>query len=138
MRFRVERRVTPEINLTSLIDILFIVLLFLVLTTTFKESTWLRVSLPEATTAEPVQDTVPGPLRVTIDRSELIYVDDQLVRLADLTDRLRELAPTRDTKEVVLTADRKATHGRVIEVLDRIRRAGLYQLRIEAVEPAPP
>jgi biopolymer transport protein ExbD len=138
MRFRSSRRAAPEINLTSLIDILFIVLVFLVLTTTFKESTWLRVALPEASTAEPVQETVPGPIRVTIDRSELIYVDDTLVPLEDLTGRLLELAPSRGSREVVLTADRQATHGRVIGVLDRIRRAGLYRLRIEAVEPAPP
>jgi biopolymer transport protein ExbD len=138
VRFGSQRRLTPEINLTSLIDILFIVLVFLVLTTTFKESTWLQVSLPEATTAEEVQESSPGPIRVTIDRSELIYLDGSPVPLEELTDLLLEAAPTRGAREVVLTADRKASHGRVIAVMDRIRRAGLFRLRIEAVAPTVP
>jgi len=138
MRFGSERRVAPEINLTSLIDILFIVLVFLVLTTTFKESTWLQVSLPEASTAAEVRDSPPGPLRVTIDRSELIYLEGKPVRLDELTGLLLDAAPRRDSREVVLSADRKASHGRVIAVMDRVRRAGLYRLRIEAIDPATP
>jgi biopolymer transport protein ExbD len=133
MRFARDRRPAPEINLTSLIDILFIVLVFLVLTTTFREPTWLRVSLPEASTAEVVREAGPRPLRVAIDRNEVTYLEERPVRLEELSDRLRELAPRRDAAVVVLTADRDASHGRVIAVMDRIRRAGLYRLRIEAV-----
>ena len=60
MRFSRRQRPDPTINLTSLNDILFIVLVFLVLTTTFREATQLEVDLPQAATGERVTDDPPG------------------------------------------------------------------------------
>jgi biopolymer transport protein ExbD len=132
MRFRSTPRAAPEINLTSLIDILFIVLIFLVLTTTFRQSTSLRLALPEATTGER-SDTEPRDLlTVSIDASEQIYLQDQPVSLEELDPLLRS-AFEADEPELVIAADARVSHGRVVAVMDSARGAGIRRLRIETV-----
>ena len=68
MRFSRRRRADPSINLTSLIDILFIVLLSLVLTTAFRGSSVVEVDLPPAATGERVTDDPQDTVRVTVSR----------------------------------------------------------------------
>ena len=74
MRFAPPRRAGVDITLTPLIDILFIVLLFLVLTATFTEQTVLRISLPR--TATGIHDSGdPGAMRILVDAAGSIFVD---------------------------------------------------------------
>ena len=83
---RVTRRQRPsaEIILTPLIDILFIVLLFLVLTATFTDSTSLRLSLPQATTGIRETQQLPGTIRISVDADGALGIDGRPVSLDDL------------------------------------------------------
>ena len=130
MKFSRRPRTDPAINLTSLIDILFIVLVFLVLTTTFREATQLEVDLPEATTGERVTDDPPDTVRVTVSRDGSLYVSQRPVTLAELREILITASVTRDPR-ILLEADARAEHGRVVEVMDLARQVGLPRLSIE-------
>lgn len=135
MRFGTPHRSAPEINLTSLIDILFIVLVFLVLTTTFRQSTSIRLALPEATTGERAETEPRDLLTVAIDASEQIFVHDRPVTLEELDPILRS-AYEAGAPELVIAADARVSHGRVVAVMDSARRVGIRRLRIETVEAA--
>lgn len=131
MKFRVARRAAPGVNLTPLIDVLFIVLMFLVLTTTFRESTRLKVKLPEAETGEPLREAL-GRLRVTVAEDGRLSVDGRTVTLPALGGLLEVIAG-RDEAQIVVAADEGAAHGRVVEVMDLARRNGIFRISIETL-----
>ena len=137
MRRARRRRPSAEIILTPLIDILFIVLLFLVLTAAYTESTALNLSLPQAATGIRDPQPLPGTIRITVDADGTLGLDGQPVGLDELGGRLGAVADE-DTLNVLLAADRRARHGDVVTVIDAVRLAGISRLSIEALpQPAP-
>lgn len=132
MRRASRRRPSAEIILTPLIDILFIVLLFLVLTATYTDSTALSLSLPQASTGVRELQSIPGTIRVTVDADGTLRIDRQPASLDELGRRLSAAADT-DALNVFLAADRRATHGDVVAVIDAVRQAGIFRLSIEAL-----
>ena len=137
MRFRTRRAVAPEISLTPMIDVLFMVLMFLLLTTTFREFTFIRVSLPEVVTGQRDQQRAATQLRILIEDDGAVFLGDQLISrealgrvLADVSDKARA--------DVLLAADERTDHGHVVAVMDLVRRAGIYRLSIETISQGAP
>ena len=132
MRVTRRRRPSAEIILTPLIDILFIVLLFLVLTATFTDSTSLGLLLPQAATGLRETQQLPGTIRITVDADGTPGIDGQPVSLDDLGGLLDAVAD-KDALNVLLAADRSASHGDVVAVIDAVRQAGIFRLSIETL-----
>lgn len=130
MRFRRPARAVPEINLTPLIDILFTVLMFLILTTTFREATEMTIVLPESTTGEPLPSETAARVRIELAADGRIVIAGREVALDRLVETLRALPVTADT-QLLLSADEGTPHGRVVQVMDAAREAGARQLSIE-------
>ena len=130
MRLRRSKRAEPDINLTPLIDILFTVLMFLILTTTFREATEMKIVLPESRTGQPLSTDTPTRVRIEVDAEGRVVLAGQQLPLARLATTLRALPVTPDT-QLLLTADERTPHGRVIEVMDAAREAGALQVSIE-------
>ncbi|CAH0352427.1 Biopolymer transport protein ExbD [Aquabacterium sp. CECT 9606] len=129
MNFRTRHREDPEINLIPFIDVLLVILIFVMLTTTYAKFTELKINLPVAN----AQSTKPRPkeLVVVVTADGRYSVDNRQVEgrsvellAAALT---ASTGANRDTV-IVLTADASATHQSVINVMDAARRAGLSQL----------
>ncbi len=119
----------PEINLIPFIDVLLVVLIFLMLSTTYSRFTELQVNLPSAD-AEKLQDrpaeiivSIAADGRYAINRKP---VDGRSVEL--LTAELAAAAAGRQDAVVIVSADAMAAHQSVINVLDASRRAGLARL----------
>ena len=129
MRFQNPRRFQPTINLTPLIDILFIVLIFLVLTTTFKEATTLQVRLPRAETAERERE-LPELITISVASDGSVALRGEQVTLLQLSDRLAEMVQP-DLSTLRLRADADVSHGAVIQIMDIARRSGISELSIE-------
>jgi biopolymer transport protein ExbD len=129
MTFRRPARTEPDINLTPLIDILFTVLMFLILTTSFQEATELTINVPEANTGQPLPDDATW-VRIAIDATGRVFVDDREVALDDLAATLKAVPVTPATL-LLLRADTATPHGRVVDVMDAAREAGARQLSIE-------
>jgi biopolymer transport protein ExbD len=136
MSFRPARRPGNEIILTPLIDIMFTVLLFLVLTATFTEQTVLRIALPRAVTgATTTHDS--RVVRILVDADGRVYVDGQIQTLDDVKRRL-DAIPEAERTFVTVSADENARHGRVVQIVDLIRQAGIFRLDIETFSGVAP
>ena len=133
MKFSRRRMEEPEINLIPFIDVLLVVLIFLMLSTTYSRFTELQINLPAAE-AEKLKDrpaevivAVASDGRYAVNRKA---VDGRSVEL--LTAELAAAAPGRADTVVIISADAMAAHQAVVNVLDAARRAGLSRLTFAA------
>ena len=121
----------PEINLISLIDVIFCIIIFLVVTTTFDVRTSLRLELPTA--AGPTIEASDDPLTVVVDAEGRLYLgtvelpkEDRAALIAALSRVDGDHASTR----VVLRADARAPHQAVVTAMDALGQAGFVRLSI--------
>ena len=129
MRFQRGERDEPEINLIPFIDILLVVLIFLMLTTTFNRLRELQVSLPVADAKAP--DTPPKPIQVAISADGRFSVDQRVLEqptVDGLVTALQGSAAGRSDATVVIMADAAASHQSVVNVMEAARRSGLAQI----------
>ena len=133
MNFRKHRIEDPEINLIPFIDVLLVVLIFLMLSTTYSKFTELQVNLPTAEADKPrdrpaeIIVAVAGDGRYAINRKA---IDGRSVEA--LTAELSAAASVLKEPVVIVSADATAAHQSVINVLDAARRAGLSRLTFAA------
>jgi len=133
MNFRKPRPEDPEINLIPFIDVLLVVLIFLMLSTTYSKFTELQVTLPSAD-AEASRDR-PAEIIVAVAADGRYTVDHQAVEGRNvelLAGALRAAAQTRKEPFLIISADAMSTHQSVINVLDAARRAGLTRMTFAA------
>jgi len=141
MNFRKQRPEDPEISLVPFIDVLLVVIIFLMLTTTFARLTELQLTLPAAD-ADALQQR-PQEILVAIGADGRTLVDRQPVvgegaAVAALTQALTRAAQGRSDPVVIISADAVAAHQSVVNVLDAARRAGLVRLTFAAQSDAAP
>jgi biopolymer transport protein ExbD len=133
MRFSRHRAEEPEINLIPFIDILLVVLIFLMLSTTYSRFTELQVNLPSAE-ANTLRER-PGEIVVAVSSDGRYAVNRKGVEgrsVEGLTAALSAAAAGRNDQIVIVSADATAAHQSVINVLDAARRAGLAKLTFAA------
>ena len=129
MNFRPGSRDEPEINLIPFIDILLVVLIFLMLTTTYSKFTQLQVNLPVADAQ--AQRTEPKEVIVSVSSDGRYAINKDVLEGSGVEMLTRALTQaSQDNREVVIviSADAAATHQSVINVMDAARRAGLVQI----------
>lgn len=125
MNFYHKRRRRPEIIIVSLIDIFAILLIFMVMTTTFKEvKAAVTIKLPESKSA--VATSQPAKAVVlSIAENEELFLDAKKVDVDSLKPALLELMKQQPQPTLALNADKKAPFGVVIRVLDVMKEAGV-------------
>ncbi len=125
MDFRTRRVVNYSINIASLIDVLFLLLLFFVVTSSFVEHPNIKLALPSASNAEasPFEGIV-----ITISREGRLFMGSQSVGISELDAILRSRAAVVDDPVLVLRADREVPYGVVVAVMDVARGAGLKRI----------
>lgn len=129
MNFRPGSRDEPEINLIPFIDILLVVLIFLMLTTTYSKFTELQVNLPVADAQ--AQREHPKEVIVSVGSDGRYAVNRQVLEGAGVDALAQALAlAAQDNRDamVIISADAAASHQSVINVMDAARRAGLVQI----------
>ncbi len=134
MKFGSRLRDEPEISLTSLIDVVFTLIIFFVVTTTFDQRSAIKLELPQASDA-PVETTVE-PLTLVIDAEGRYYIGNAELLKKDgnaLRDALRSLPAEVRERPVVLRADARAPHQAVVTALDALGQAGFEKVSIATV-----
>lgn len=129
MNFRPGHRDEPELNLIPFIDILLVVLIFLVLTTTYSKYTELQVNLPVADADK--QQTQPHEVVVTIARDSRIAINGAMLAnnsVGAVSEALAEAGKASKDTMVVISADAAAPHQAVVSVMDAARRTGLGRI----------
>ncbi|HHH38224.1 MAG TPA: biopolymer transporter ExbD [Sedimenticola sp.] len=138
MNLRPRRRELPDPNLTPLIDVVFLLLIFFMVSTTFDKEARIRIELPEAGTRDE-QITEEQVLDITVDARGHYYVNQREVVNTE-TDTLKrailKAASGRKNLPLVITADAKATHQSVIRVMDAASQLGFVQMTFSARQPA--
>ena len=137
MNFHRRRPDEPEINLIPFIDVLLVILIFLMLTTTYSRFTELQVALPTADAA--VLKDAPAEIAVSVSADGRYSINRETVDGRDvqqLAVALAAAAGQRNDSVVIVSADALASHQSVINVLDAARRAGLVKLTFAAQAPA--
>jgi len=140
VKFRRNRqRENVDINLASLIDVVFVLLLFFVVTTTFTRETQLRVELPEATSAEQPPADQAKLVEVTISADGVYSVNNHLLPksdLATLSEAIERESGGDNTLPLAISADGKTPHQAVITAMDAAGKLGFSHLRMTTVEAA--
>ena len=138
MNFRQQaRRDQPEINLIAFIDVLLVILIFLMISTSFSRVTGLAVRLP---TVSAEASTPPKSLHIAVDAEGRFALNGRRVAARDaasLAQELRRLAVGDATQIVDIHADAQATHQSVVSVMEAARLAGLSQVTFSAQSNAP-
>jgi biopolymer transport protein ExbD len=134
VNLRPHRQEAPEINLTPLIDVVFLLLIFFMVTTTFRDEGRLRLQLPEAD-AEAIPAAEIELVEVMVDRAGRYYVNARMVAGTDL-ETLKQavlgvVGPERELP-VLIKADAKSEHRAVMKVLDAAGQLGLNQVAFAA------
>lgn len=133
MNFRSRTSDDPEINLIPFIDVLLVVIIFLMLSTTYARFTELQINLPEASAvAHPDR---PEPIGVSVSADGRYAVDGEQVdgRSVDLlASSLLAAIKGRKDPPLIISADAAAAHQSVVNVLDGARRAGLTRVTFAA------
>ena len=137
MNFRGDRNDEPEINLIPFIDVLLVILIFLMLSTTYSKFTELQLTLPAAD-AEQARDP-PSEIIVAVSADGRYSVDKLAVEgrsVELLAAALRASADQRQDPFLIISADATTAHQSVINVLDAARRAGLPRVTFAAQSSA--
>ena len=125
-----QRRQQSEIDIAPLIDIVFILLIFFMVTTTFVRDAKLEIERPGAKTA---QRAVQRSVRVSVGRRGEIFVDARPIKPWMLQARMREIVASQRIKTVLVIADRRVETGMLVDVVDQCRLAGAQDVGV-AVE----
>jgi len=122
---RRRNKIMPQVPLTSLIDIVFLLLIYFLLTTNFMVEEGIKIKLPQAKAAAPQTEEV---VTVYVDEQGRAFLGSDEVPLARLFDRLREMLEDREDKLVVVRADRAVILNKAVKVMDIAKAAGAERL----------
>ena len=131
MQLLTKQRRHSTINITSLIDVLFLLLIFLMVSSSFLEEPGMKLSLPEAESAE-VGEKKAFTLYIT--EGGDLFLNGEKVPLDSLEIDLKDVVPQLADETLTLKADANATHGMVVKAMDAAKLAGVKRL-VVATKP---
>lgn len=137
MKFRRQTREDLSVNLTPLIDVVFLLLIFFMVSTTFTRETQLSVDLPEATGLK--RDEVDRQVEILIDEQGQYRVNGRALldtRLRTLQAAMYEVSQGDTTLPLVISADAEAAHQAVVRAMDAAGQMGFSRLSIASIQPA--
>ena len=130
MNFRERKRGRSLVlNVTSLIDVMFLMLIFLLVTSSFRSQPAVTVVLPRSATAEEAVDT-PSILYLTVDGR--VFLNERLVTETELPPLLTQLKADTGEDRMVLRADAGAQHCSVVRLIDTIKQSGFPRISLSA------
>jgi len=113
-----------DINVTSLVDVMMTLLIIFIIVAPMIEQ-GIDITLP---TAEPKRIDVADVLSISVAENERVYLEGQRVTIEELEERLADVHAAREDIAVVVKADTDLKYGKVVEVLDTVRRVGITKL----------
>lgn len=119
------RRDEPEINLIPLIDVLLVIIIFLMLTTTYAKFSGLEINLPTADASKQVEQ--PNEVSVAVTATGQVLVNKAPLASTDvqaISEALRRAAGSNKEPVIVISADAKATHQSVVDIMQAAQAAG--------------
>ncbi|MBQ0725682.1 MAG: biopolymer transporter ExbD [Cycloclasticus sp.] len=137
MNFRRKNKEELDLNLTPLIDVVFLLLIFFMVTTTFDRETQLNIELPQAAGEQKKAEQV---IEISIDSSSRFFINQKEIvnsGLETVKTAIKQAAGDKRDLPLLISADGKATHQSVMTVLDAASQLGLVNITFAANEPSP-
>ncbi|MCK5214717.1 MAG: biopolymer transporter ExbD [Candidatus Omnitrophica bacterium] len=114
-----------QINMAPLIDVIFQLLIFFMLSSSFTFQSGINVKLPKAVTSDTVRDE---NFVITITSENVIYLGNKVLTIKELTENLN--TPAVRNRPILIKADRRASMGRIVDVWDLCRKIGIERINI--------
>ncbi len=128
MKLQRRQKTTQEgVDVSPLIDMVFILLIFFMVSTTFIKDMQIDLNRPGAASSKPSSSK---SIRVFIDNAEKIYVDGQMVRSWVLQSKIREMVGKESSKSVLVVTDKKVSADKLVDVVDQCRLAGVKDIGV--------
>ena len=121
-----------SLNITPLIDVLFILIIFFTVSSTFLEQPGIKLKLPEA---ESSQTHTAQKVIIYVDEKENIFLNDDPLTLENLPNTVESMLSGQSDKSVILRADTAVSYGVVIRIMDILRNKGIYKIIISTEKP---
>ncbi len=125
MRFKRGQFPKIDITVTPMINIIFLLLIFFLLTSAFVLPSGIRINLPKTVTSEVIQEK---NLTITVSSDNLIYLNDKLITAGELKQYLKSAAG--DNKSVLIKSDKLASLGQVVQIWDLCRELGISSVSL--------
>lgn len=129
MNFRTRQANEPDVNITPLVDVVFLLLIFFMVSTTFKDDSEIAVNLPKA--SEQLTEIERKTIDIVIDEQGQYYINQQRLinsQMATLVRALQEAAGDDKSPVIVIKADAKTAHQAVVTAMDATRKAGYSRI----------
>jgi len=131
-----KHRQVPAVIIVSLIDVLMVVLIFLVVTTTFRTPTAVELTIPDSSQARPVEPGEKAPYIIEIAKTPpYLFLNSSPIALTNLQQRLIELAKDNSFPGLAIRSDESAPVGMLLKVIDAAKAAGMDAISIYANPP---
>ena len=128
MKFNRRKKSTMDsVDVSPLIDMVFILLIFFMVSTTFIKDMQIDLNRPGASSSKPSSSK---SIRVFIDNGERIYVDGQQVRSWVLQSKIRDMIKTQKSSSILVVTDKKVSADKLVDVVDQCRLAGVKDIGV--------
>lgn len=128
MKFsRVSKTNQENVDVSPLIDMVFILLIFFMVSTTFIKDMQIDLNRPGAASSRPASSK---SIRVFIDNSEKIYVDGQHIRSWVLQSKIRDMLRSEKSSSILIVTDKKVSADKLVDVVDQCRLAGVKDIGV--------
>ncbi len=118
-----------ELDLTPMLDVVFILLIFFIVTTSFVKETGIDINRPSATTAEKKSK---GNILIAISANGDIWIDNREIDIRAVRANIQQLKAQYPQSSVIIQADQDARTGKLVKVMDQVRLAGVQNISIAA------
>jgi biopolymer transport protein ExbD len=128
MAFSRKKREAPRVDLTPMVDVVFLLLIFFMISTTFVETPGISVKLPESSSQQRKQEV--KEVKVYLSKDGRIFLGEQEIEQTELRRRLKAYGAQTKTMTFLLLADKEALHGKVVALMDLAKETGFDKLAI--------
>lgn len=128
MGFRRRHAEPPRVDLTPMVDVVFLLLIFFMISTTFVETPGLTINLPKSSSQQIKKEQ--KEIRVYLRSDGTIFLEKQQVELAELISQLKNYGESASETTFLLMADKDVRHGKVVQLMDTAKNAGFLKLAI--------
>lgn len=120
-----------EINLTPMLDVVFIMLIFFIVTTSFVKEAGIEVNRPSAKTS---QQKTEANILIAIKNNDEIWIDKRMVDIRAVRSNIERLKASNTQSSVVVQSDKDARTGTLVKVMDQVRLAGITNISISTLK----
>jgi len=127
MEFEGQARINNQLNIAPLVDVVFLLLIFFMLTSTMITQQGIELSLPGAQSTTAIDQT---PLEISINSEGVVFIGDQVIAISELSSELLSLLSDERSEQIVLRADSRVSVDKLVEVMDLIRTTGATNIAL--------